>query len=830
MDQYQQGFREESKELLAELETALIELEAAPDDKDAVERVFRALHTVKGNSRVVGFDEIGAFVHRLESVFDRVRRGLLEFNQNLGNLTLAAMDHVRTMIESHFGGDSPDGDVTENILSLVEAYAPEGGGSRQEEKGKEVFKAIEKLKARLTDWTHLPDDLGLISEFADRFSALREKIEPIAADLGEFSGQFAQAFASQARKGKPAGSSLPDLAVEALKHIEASFGEALHGASLESLDPASIIASMERPMKLLARLHELVPVEPEPVATTNASAGKAVSASQTFRISLKPNADFFRDSGDPFPIFEDLSRMGDFQLLAQIDGVPRLDSIDPEKTYLAWEMILTTTRDEESLRDPFIFVEGQGAYKIDRIEGGIDLEGAPAPRKLGEILVERGDVAPKSIETVLQSKKPLGEELISRHLVPAGRVAAALAEQKEERGQRAGRQAAESASHLRVSLPKLDRLVNLIGEMVTVQARLGEAAQRRKDADFIFVAEEMGRLTERLRESYMQIRMQQIGITFFKFNRMVKDLARQLGKEIEVVTEGAQVELDKATIERLNDPLVHLIRNCVDHGIEMPEKRQAAGKSVVGKVHLIAEHSAGYVLIRVCDDGGGLNGELIKSKAIEKGLLSPDAKLTEQEMYALIFLPGFSTAKVVSDVSGRGSGLDVVQRAIEDLHGSITITSKIGQGTVFTFKLPLTLAIIDGLLVAVGDRLFVFPLGSVRECVENRGISYGEQRNGRGLAEVRGELLPFLTLREEFLISDGPGLGELMVILQSGSKRLGIVVDRVIGLHQTVIKPLGKAYQNARAFSGATILGDGSVGLVLDPEELMAMAGSILPS
>lgn len=826
MDQYQQGFREESKELLSELETALIELEAAPDDKDAVERVFRALHTVKGNSRVVGFDEIGAFVHRLESVFDRIRRGLLEFNSTLGNLTLAAMDHVRTMIESHFEGDPPDSTVTESILSLVEAYAPEGTQTRQAEKGNEVFKAIEKLKSRLADWAALPDDIGLISEFGDRFATLRQKIEPMAADLGEFSGQFALAFSNLARMGKAVDSAIPALATEALDHIEKSFGEALNGPNLETLDPESIMASMERPMKLLAKLQEIAPCSP-PASNANDQASKSsASQSGTYRIKLHPNADFFRNEGNPLPIFEDLSTLGEFRILAQVGAVPPLETIDPEKTYLFWEMILTTTRDESAVHDPFIFMDGQGEYKVESITGLPDSEQPVPIPKLGQILVDRGDIPASALQEILQQKKPIGEELVARNLVPPSQVASALAEQNVGKALRATRQAAETNSALRVSLPKLDRLVNLIGEMVTVQARLAEASQRRKDADLIFVSEEMGRLTERLRESYMQIRMQQIGITFYKFNRMVKELAQQLGKQVEVSTEGAQVELDKATIERLNDPLVHLIRNCVDHGIESPERRQAAGKSPIGKVHLIAEHSAGYVLIKVCDDGGGLNAELIRSKAVEKGLIAADAKLSEQEMYALIFMPGFSTAKVVSDVSGRGSGLDVVQKAIDDLHGTITISSVIGKGTTFTFKLPLTLAIIDGLLVSVGERLFVFPLGAIRECVENRGTSYGEQSGGRGLAEVRGELLPFLTLREEFHISDGMGLGELMVVLQSGGSRLGVVVDQVIGLHQTVIKPLGRAYQSAKAFSGATILGDGNVALVLDPEQLMTMAGN----
>ncbi|MBF0500544.1 MAG: chemotaxis protein CheA [Candidatus Riflebacteria bacterium] len=824
MDQYQSSFREDSKELLSELETALIELEAAPDDKSLVERAFRALHTIKGNSRVVGFEEIGAFVHRLESVFDQVRRELIEFTPTLGNLTLSAIDNIHAMVESHFGGPAPDPSVTESLLSLVDAHAPGSVKQSQSRKGEEIYKALDKLIARFGDWASLANDPGLPAEFGDRFFSLQEKFSPIAADLAEFAGQFSLAFRQVISLKGQIEEPLIALSREAVDHMRNSLKEALEGPSLENLDPMAIMASMERPMLLLGRLKTLVPFDASQTpAAADDRQGRDVE--ETYRIRFRPIPDFLKNGGDPIALLADLSVLGRVSSLVQPAETPLLQTLDPEQMFMWWDIIITSNRGKRAIEDTFLILEGQANITVEVITKDALPDDPTFSRKLGEILVDRGDVDPEKLNGLLGMKKPLGETLVERGLVTQGQVQAALTEQSVGAKARMDRRQSETTSHLRVSLEKLDRLVGFIGELVTVEARLSSAATSREDADLIFVSEEMNRLTERLRVSYMQIRMQPIGITFYKFTRMVRDLAAELGKEVELTTDGAETELDKATIEKLNDPLVHLIRNCVDHGIESPHIRTAAGKPAKGTVNLSAEHSAGNVFIRVRDDGGGLHAEAIRSKAIEKKLISPEAVLTENEMYHLIFQPGFSTAQKVTNVSGRGSGLDVVQNAINELHGSIAIKTTIGQGTTFTFKLPLTLAIIDGLLVGVSDRLFVFPLSSVRECVDN-GFQERVIERGRGMATIRGELVPFISLRSEFLIPSAADAGQIMVVVQSGSQRLGVIVDRIIGLHQTVLKPLGSWYENVKAFSGSTILGDGTVALVIDHEHLLAMAAS----
>ncbi|MBS1192217.1 MAG: cheA34H, partial [Nitrospirae bacterium] len=338
-------------------------------------------------------------------------------------------------------------------------------------------------------------------------------------------------------------------------------------------------------------------------------------------------------------------------------------------------------------------------------------------------------------------------------------------------------------------------------------------------AVLLSIAEEVERLTAELRDNTMSIRMLPIGTIFTKFKRVVRDLSQNLGKSVELIMDGADTELDKSVIEKLHDPLVHLIRNCIDHGIEMPGERESLGKPRHGTIRLSAAHSGAHVLIRIEDDGAGINVEAIRRKGIEKGMISPDAELAEKDLFTLILAPGFSTAKEVSDVSGRGVGMDVVKQAIEALRGNLEIGSTRGTGTTITLKLPLTLAIIDGFLTKIGTDHFVFPLSLVDECVELSAAL--AKTGGRDLLNVRGEIVPFIRLRERFGISgDRPAI-EQVVITKVENARVGFVVDHVVGGHQTVIKNLGRMYKGLEGLSGATILGDGSVALILDVPKLI---------
>ncbi len=465
-----------------------------------------------------------------------------------------------------------------------------------------------------------------------------------------------------------------------------------------------------------------------------------------------------------------------------------------------------------AIRDVFIFVEGDCTLTIDIID---------TEKRVGEILVERGDVQGEEVSEALSEQKRLGEILVDKGITTSGRVESALAEQEHVRKARERSQAKdEGISSIRVPADKLDVLVNLVGELVTVQARLSQAASLLNHAELASVAEEVERLTGELRDNTLNIRMLPIGTTFSRFKRLVRDLSRELGKDIELTTDGEETELDKTVIERLNDPLVHLIRNSIDHGIEAPGEREALHKPKTGNIHLSAAHCGAQVVIRIKDDRKGLDREAILAKAVERGLAAPNSECGDKEVFDFIFKPGFSTAREVTNVSGRGVGMDVAKRAIDALRGTIDMASEKGKGTTVTVRLPLTLAIVEGLLVALGADNFVLPLSIVEECVELTRNN-AEKSHGRKIANIRGEIVPYIRLRDEFNIDGESPPTEQIVVVSLNSRRIGLVVDKVVGEHQTVIKNLGRLYKDVEAVSGATILGDGTVALIVDAAKVL---------
>ncbi|MDD2336957.1 MAG: chemotaxis protein CheA [Geobacteraceae bacterium] len=542
-----------------------------------------------------------------------------------------------------------------------------------------------------------------------------------------------------------------------------------------------------------------------------------------YRIRFKPSPNIFLTGANPLFLLKELRELGTCRIIAHLSDIPTFDIMDPERCYTYWDIILSTSKGVNGIKDVFIFVEDDCQLSIDVIDDSGSTIDKPTCKRLGEILVERGDLTPEDMEIVLKNKKRFGEMLVESGLAVPSKVEAALVEQQQIREAQQKRQNSESAASIRVPSDKLDTLVNLVGELVTVQARLSQTASLRGDQHLAHIAEEVERLTSELRDSTLNIRMMPIGATFSKFRRLVRDLSQQLGKEVEILTEGANTELDKTVIERLNDPLVHIIRNSIDHGIESPDCRVAAGKPRHGTVHLTAEHSGDSVIISIMDDGAGLDTEAIRTKAIERKLITETAELSDRELFALIFAPGFSTAEKITGISGRGVGMDVVKQSIEALRGFIEITSQKGKGTKITIKLPLTLAIIESLMVKIGEEFFVMPLSLVEECVELT-LADIEMAHGRNLANVRGILIPYIPLRERFRLGDKKLDIQHVVVTEIAGERIGLLVDSVIGEHQTVIKSLGKMYRDAQGVSGATILGDGSVALILDVPQLVQWA------
>lgn len=689
IDKFKEAFREEAYELLTQLETILLELEADPAKPELINAAFRAIHTIKGSAGMFGFEKPGRFAHDLENLLDACRAGRRAVDKQVIDLTLRARDKIRSMIES----DESGGPFDEEAQGLIQAF--------------------------------------------------RAAVE-----------------------GQPAP--LPG---------------------------------------------------PGPNAAPAEAPKAGASALEGFRIRFRPARDLFKDGTRPLKLLDELRALGELSVVADLSAVPALEEMDPEACYAGWEAILSTDKGIDAVKDVFIFVEGRGELGVESL-GVLDAEDGGAKR-LGEILLERGVVGKAELDKALQSQRKLGEVLVETKAVKPEQLQAALAEQ--EHLKRAQERQVEGSSSVRVASEKLDELVDLVGELVTLQARLTRTSGQIADQGLGAISEQLERLVAQLRDTAMSVRMLPIGSTFSKFRRVVRDLSRELGKEVELYTSGEETELDKTVIERLNDPLVHIIRNSLDHGVETPEERLAAGKPRGGSIRLAASHSGATVEIAVSDDGKGMDLEAILRKARERGLIGPHEELPRDEALQLIFRPGFSTAKTVSAVSGRGVGMDVVKREIDALGGSVKLESRDGRGSTVILSIPLTLAIIEGLLVRIGEERYVMPLATVEACVELERAEKGGE-GAASLIRYRDELIPVVDLREAFAVpGECPELRQVVVANDQGS-RSGYVVDAVIGDYQTVIKPLGRIFKEAEGISGATILGDGTVALIVDHKRVNAQA------
>lgn len=562
-----------------------------------------------------------------------------------------------------------------------------------------------------------------------------------------------------------------------------------------------------------------------PVLQTNVESTQQIACAEqtTWRISFTPSPDILQNGTRPSLMIKELTDMGTATVLFFTRQIPPLSEIEPTTCYVSWDIILTTCKSREEIQDVFIFLDKSSVIKIDKID--IDIEGN---NRIGQILIDRKHISQSALEEILSQRKPIGQLLVEKNLISNESLQSALAEQthiknvaKTKNTESLQTSQLNSSSQnvtqqsIRVNSEKLDQLIDLVGELVTFNARLGEFSTRENNPALMTLSEQSERLILALRDNAMDMRMLPIGTIFTRFRRLVHDLASDMHKDIELITEGAETELDKTVIEKLNDPLIHMIRNSVDHGIESKEERLAKGKPAQGIVKLIAQHVGAFVLIIISDDGAGLDKEKIYKKAIDKNLIAPGTEISDSDIYSMIFLPGFSTSEKVTAVSGRGVGMDVVKKDITALGGTISIETQQGKGTDFILKIPLTLAIIEGMLVQIGNSIFVIPLTNIQECMEFSPAD-GDEDKICSHIDARGEFLPYINLRRWFEIDDPLPPSQQVVIVNDQDSKLGVVVDRVIGNHQTVIKPLGALYRNVEGLSGATILGDGSVALILD--------------
>ncbi len=711
LDDALQTFIAESRELLQDMEAALLNCEQMPDDPETINSLFRAAHTIKGSAGLFGLDQIVAFTHVAESVLDKVRSAELKLDSALVAVLLASRDHISDLLE-HVAGN---------------------GGE-------------------------LPDEV-------------RER-------GGKIVGQL-QAYLGAGKQGAPA-------------------------------------------------------VVVEPVAETpqvDVMEGEGAQAvTDNWHISLRFGPDVLRNGMEPLAFLRYLEKLGSIErILTLHDAIPPAEAMDPETCYIGFEISFKSAADKTAIEGVFDFIRDDSQIRIlpphSRMSEYLRLIKALSEEdmRVGEMLVNCGTLTPNELETALdiqkhaggESVRPLGEVLVQEGMVNPAVMDAALEKQKQIRDTHS----AESR-FIRVDSEKLDRLINLVGELIIAGAGNSLIAQRAGIAELLESSSVMSRLVEEVRDTALNLRMVQIGATFSRFQRVVRDVSHDLGKEIELVISGAETELDKTVVEKIGDPLTHLVRNSMDHGIEPGDVRLARGKPAKGTLRLNAYHDSGSIVIEVGDDGGGLDRDAILAKAIEKGLIDENHGLSDREIYNLIFEPGFSTAKAVSNLSGRGVGMDVVRRNIQSLRGTIDLESKQGEGTTVRIRLPLTLAIIDGFLVGVGGSSYVVPLDMVVECVELQAWNRNASDSKRYL-NLRGEVLPYLRLHEHFEAEGEVAERENVVVVRFAGKKVGLVVDNLLGEFQTVIKPLGRMFSKIKGIGGFTILGSGDVALVLDVAGLM---------
>jgi two-component system chemotaxis sensor kinase CheA len=699
----------ESRELLEEMEEALLSLEQKSEQEDdkqeLLNSIFRAAHTIKGSAGLFALDDIVAFTHVVESLLDKLREHQIALDGSIIALLLQCGDHIS------------------NLIDLV--------------------------------------DQGNLLCSAD----LKQRGDELLTQLGRYATQSSSATAAM--------------------------------------------------------------LQPQQATVENMGGGYVETDNWHISLRLTPNA--LRDGMDPLSFLRYLGTLGQIINITTLDdAMPVLEEFDPESCYLGFEINFKSDADKQTIESVFDFVREGSTIRIlpprSRINDYIKLihEMPEEDLRLGEILVQCGTLTHAELEEALnqQRQEPLGQVLVSAGMTHPPVVEAALEKQSQIRDGKA-----RESQSIRVDAEKLDQLINLVGELVIAGAGTALNAHQMGNSYLIESVSTLIRLMEEVRDSTLCLRMVQIGATFNKFQRVVRDVSKELGKDIDLVITGAETDLDKTVVEKIGDPLMHLVRNSMDHGIESPEIRLSRGKSAKGTLHLNAYHDSGSIVIEVSDDGAGLNRDRILQKAIEKGLVQEGQPLDDHEIYNLIFAAGFSTADKVTNLSGRGVGMDVVKRNITALRGVIDLESTPGLGTTFRIRLPLTLAIIDGFQVEVEHSSFVVPLDMVLECVELNEEDHSASDDCNYI-NLRGEVLPLIRLRDLFLVPGRSPRRENVVVVHYAGNKAGLVVDHLVGEFQTVIKPLGKLFNRVRGVGGSTILGNGEVALILDVPGLVQQVTS----
>ncbi len=692
-------FAEEADEQITTLENSVLILEDNPTDNEQIELVFRVMHTLKGSGGMFGYNKISEFTHDLETIYDYVRKGDIKIDNELLDITLQSIDHLKNLLNS---GDN----LSESLLKDHVHYTAK-------------IKAFVAIK------------LDSLQKSEDHEEATGTEISDIAQNENE-------------------------------------------------LWPS------------------------------------------TYFISFKPNDYIFNNGTNPLYLLDEINSLGETFAVPHINSIPELGEFDPEKCYTWWEIFVSTTENQGTIADVFIFVEDDSTINIQKVsednlfsfEPFIDyMKNLKASQEitdlkaLNQIIVELPEKQhPFEIEKIVEDKEVI--ELPIAKEIPRPKPETPAKKSKN------------TISSIRVSSEKVDTLMNLASEMVTMQARLSMYAEKKNDLELISIAENVQKLSKQLRDNAFSISLIPISSILTRFQRLVRDLSASLGKKVNFVIEGQGTELDKNIIERITDPLLHILRNSLDHGIEEPKERLENGKPEEGTILFKAYHSGSNINIEIKDDGAGIDTDIILRKARQNKLIGEEESLTKKQILNLIFAPGFSTATKVSDISGRGVGMDVVNKKISEIRGEVFVDSEPGKGSTITIVLPLTLSIIDGMQVKIGDTYFIIPTSAVHKIYTiNHDFI---ERSFDNIIILEGKQIPYFYLRKQFHINSKIPPREEVLVVKYENREVGLIIDKVTSEFQTVLKPLGKHYKNLEFISGGTILGDGSVALVLDTNKIIS--------
>ncbi len=770
LSQFIATFLEESYEGLEVMESSLLDMDSA--DEETINTIFRAAHSIKGGAGTFGFNEVADFTHRVETLLDEMRSGKQAVTGPLVNLLLESVDCIKALLESVQGGADADPDMLASVQKGLEAALGENSEASEAEPALDVL-------AEIIDVAEQPS--GWLVEFQPHQDLLQQGHEP--AFMFEALGDYGELAVQPDCSGLPA---LTDLNPELL-YINWQI-ELTSGCSDD--DVKEIFEWVEDECDLTL----------SPLCVTPPSG---------WCVEFIPGEDIVQTGNEPSLMLETLSELGELSVDANLSNLPSFAELNPELIYLSWHLMLESDCDEDAVREIFEWVEDECEINVSALNSVSEGAGAT-------------DTQPETL-TSDNTKAPVAEPEVP---APALTGQASPATAAAEKAPAARKPKATESSSIRVDTDKIDALINRVGELVITQAMLGQIGQELMESTGADIErlqsglEQLERNTRDLQEDVMRVRMLPISFVFNRFPRLVHDVSGKLGKKVDLVISGEQTEIDKTVMEKIGDPLVHLIRNSLDHGLETPDERLAAGKNETGTVQLNAYHQGGVIVIDIIDDGRGLNTARIRQKALENGLITDDQVMTDQEIDELIFKPGFSTAEEVSDLSGRGVGMDVVRRNIESLGGNVSVRSDPGNGAKFSVSLPLTLAILDGQLVRIHDQTYILPLVSIVETFQADKKSLSPIAGENKLLHFRDEYIPLISMRSLFKLppelKETGFAGSLIAIVENGGQKVGLVVDELYGQQQVVIKSLEVNFKPIEGFAGATILGDGSVALILD--------------